>query len=111
MCYHFPIMSNQKSITEPTYTLPELFNINLQPIKVELEHLRQAIEKLTKETITMSEFERLRADVDTFSTLAANLDERIDTLEHQSKVLKWVLGVVTSVGTALVIGLMSRLVD
>lgn len=82
------------------YSLSKLFDLHLAPIQAELEHVREAIEKLTRDTIAHSEFQSLSARV----AKLEGLDDRVDKLEHHSSVGVWLARQVATIIIALIIG-------
>lgn len=103
-------MENKRSESGEFTPIPKLFELHMKPFEVKIDHLRQAIEKLTKNSIAYEEFNRVLADLKAVRQENRSLDERLDRLEHQALILKWVLGLISSVGTAVVIGLVTKLI-
>lgn len=86
-------------------SMREFFDLRLEPVSQEIRRMRQAIEELTKETISYAEWEKLNQACQDHNKRLNALDERIDRLENYHSIGMWGFRILTGVATAVTIAL------
>lgn len=91
-------------------TLKELMEDKFQRLDKQLLEIKQALNHLSQNMVHKDRFESKMHSVKELRAQVAQQDERIDDVEHFQSVLKYVGGVLVSIGVALVIAKLSGLI-
>lgn len=79
-------------------------------LQLQISGLEREINRLNATHVDKSRYDQLRLQVASLSEATHELEQRLEVLEKHDSIGRWAFGIVTSIGTAILIGWLSGLI-